>query len=38
MRRDEERLQDILEAIDLARRHTAKGRAAFEQDEVVQSI
>lgn len=37
MRRDNERLHDILDVIELIRRHTAKGRAAFEQDEVVQA-
>jgi uncharacterized protein with HEPN domain len=37
VRRDDERLHDILDAIELIRRHTAKGRAAFEHDEVVQA-
>jgi uncharacterized protein with HEPN domain len=37
VRQDQERLQDILEAIELIRRHTAKGRNAFDQDEVVQA-
>jgi uncharacterized protein with HEPN domain len=32
-----ERLQDILEAIQHIRRHTAISRKAFEQDELVQS-
>ena len=37
MRNPRERLQDILEAIQHIQRHTAIGRQAFEQDELVQS-
>ena len=37
MRDTRERLQDILEAIQHIRRHTAVGRKAFEDDELVQS-
>jgi uncharacterized protein with HEPN domain len=36
MRDDRERLQDILEAIELIEKYAAKGRAAFEQDELIQ--
>ena len=38
MRRDGERIQDVLDAIELIRRHTAKGRGAFEDDEVAQAV
>lgn len=37
MRDPLERLRDILEAIQHIQRHTAAGRQAFEQDELVQS-
>lgn len=37
MRDPRERLQDILEAIQHVQRHSAIGRQAFEQDELVQS-
>ena len=36
MRDDRERLQDILEAIEHIEKYAAKGRAAFEQDELIQ--
>lgn len=36
MRSDRERLEDILEAIERIEKYTAKGRAAFEKDELVQ--
>lgn len=36
MRRDLQRLQDILEAIERIERMAAKGREAFEQDEMIQ--
>ena len=32
-----ERLRDILESIDHIERHSSKGRAAFEADELIQS-
>lgn len=37
MRDDRERLQDILGAIGLIEKYAAKGRAAFEQDELIQT-
>lgn len=36
MRRDEQRLQDILEAIERIERFTQEGRAAFDSDERTQ--
>lgn len=36
MRRDPERLKDILEAIERIERVTAQGKAAFEGDEMIQ--
>lgn len=36
MRRDEERLQDILDAIAAIGRYTQQGRAAFDQQELLQ--
>lgn len=36
MRDDRERLKDILEAIELIEKYAAKGRATFEQDELIQ--
>jgi len=36
MRDDRQRLQDILEAIELIEKYASKGRAAFEQDELIQ--
>lgn len=36
MRDDRERLQDILEAIEHIEKYAAKGRAVFEQDELIQ--
>jgi uncharacterized protein with HEPN domain len=35
LRDDRERLVDILEAIDRAQRYAARGRAAYEGDELV---
>ena len=35
MRRPAERLRDILEAIARIERHTRRGRAAFEKDELI---
>jgi len=37
MRNDRERLLDMLEAIERIERHTAGGRKAFEQDELIQT-
>jgi len=37
VRDDRERLQDILEAIERIERYSAKGRKAFESDELVQN-
>jgi uncharacterized protein with HEPN domain len=37
MRDDRERLQDILEAIELIEKYASKGRDAFEQDELIQT-
>jgi uncharacterized protein with HEPN domain len=37
MRDDRERLQDILESVELIEKYAAKGRAAFEQDELIQT-
>ena len=37
MRDDQERLRDILEAIARIENHAAKGRQAFEQDELIQT-
>ncbi|MGD0827652.1 MAG: DUF86 domain-containing protein [Desulfobaccales bacterium] len=36
MRDDREKLKDILEAIERIETYSAKGRAAFEQDELIQ--
>ena len=36
MRRDRDRLEDILEAIERIERYTQKGQEAFEQDELIQ--
>jgi uncharacterized protein with HEPN domain len=36
MRDDRERLRDILEAMERIETYSAKGRAAFEQDELIQ--
>ena len=36
MRRDIERLQDVLEAVDRIQKHAARGREAFNQDELLQ--
>ena len=36
MRDDREKLQDILEAIEHIEKYAAKGRAVFEQDELIQ--
>jgi uncharacterized protein with HEPN domain len=36
LRDDRERLVDILEAIDRAQRYAARGRAAYEGDELIQ--
>ena len=37
MRSDEERLQDILEAITRIQRYAVQGRLAFDQDELIQT-
>lgn len=37
MRSDEERLQDILEAITRIQRYAVQGRPAFDQDELIQT-
>ena len=37
MRDDRQRLQDILEAIELIEKYASKGRTAFEQDELIQT-
>lgn len=37
MRDDRERLRDIQEAIERIERHTASGRTAFQQDELIQN-
>lgn len=37
MRRDHERLQDILESIEKVEKYTCRGRSAFEQDELIQT-
>ena len=36
MRRDKERLEDILEAIERIERYTQKGKEKFEHDELIQ--
>ncbi len=36
MRRDAQRLRDVLDAVAAIERHTAAGRAAFDADELVQ--
>jgi uncharacterized protein with HEPN domain len=36
VRSDAERLRDILEAIDQIRKHSSKGREAFEREELIQ--
>jgi uncharacterized protein with HEPN domain len=36
MRRDSERLRDILEAIAAIERYTSRGKAAFNEDELIQ--
>jgi uncharacterized protein with HEPN domain len=37
MRSDQERLQDILEAIEAVKKYASKGHRAFEMDELVQT-
>ena len=37
MRRDLYRLHDVLEAIEAIQRHTARGREAFDRDELVRT-
>ena len=37
MREPQERLRDILEAIDRIQRYAERGREAFEQDELIQN-
>ncbi|QYO62095.1 DUF86 domain-containing protein [Leptolyngbya sp. 7M] len=37
MRDDRERLLDILEAIERIEKYTARGRSAFEEDELIQT-
>jgi uncharacterized protein with HEPN domain len=37
LRDDRERLADILEAIDRAQRYAARGRNAFDEDELIQA-
>lgn len=37
MRNERERLVDMLEAIDRIEKYAARGRAAFEQDELIQN-
>jgi uncharacterized protein with HEPN domain len=37
VRDDRERLQDVLEAIERIERYTAQGRAAFYEDELIQT-
>mgnify|MGYP001584070890 CR=1 FL=1 len=37
MRVESERILDMLEAIERIRRHAARGRAAFEHDELIQT-
>jgi uncharacterized protein with HEPN domain len=37
MRSDHEKLQDILEAMERIERYTTQGRAAFEQNELIQT-
>ena len=37
MRVESERIIDMLEAIERIRRHAARGRAAFEHDELIQT-
>ena len=37
MRDDRERLLDILEAIDQIEKYAARGREAFERDELIQT-
>lgn len=37
MRSDEERLRDILEAIERIQRYAVQGRSAFDQDELIQT-
>jgi uncharacterized protein with HEPN domain len=37
VRSDREKLQDILEAIERIERYTMQGRAAFEQNELIQT-
>ncbi len=37
MRSDDERLQDILEAIERIKRYAVQGRSAFEQNELIQT-
>jgi uncharacterized protein with HEPN domain len=37
MRDDRERLQDILEAIELIEKYAAQGRTAFEENELIQT-
>jgi uncharacterized protein with HEPN domain len=37
MRDESERLRDILEAIERVEKYAARGRAAFDEDELVQT-
>jgi len=37
MRRDEERLRDVAEAIERIEKYSARGRSAFESDELIQT-
>lgn len=37
MRDDRERLLDVVEAIELIEKYSARGRGAFEQDELIQN-
>ena len=37
MRDDRERLQDIVESVELIEKYAAKGRTAFEADELIQT-
>ena len=38
MRKPEERLQDILEAIDNIERYASRGREEFERNELIQNL
>ncbi len=37
MRRDVERVQDVLEALDRVEKYSGRGRAEFEADELIQT-